>query len=230
MERPDNHTTIVTYAVLAGLTPLIPVPFVDDVALRYFKRHMVRSIAGSHASRLNEDQVRTLIDDASSGGFVSGVVGSAVKYPLKKVFRKVFYFLEWKRAVDTASRTYYQGFLLDHALAEGWCEPAGGKRVAEVRAAVDKVLTQTDTRPIERTIAATFQGFKGLLGEAALYVGRKLSAQSAKGEGAEQAVAELERQEGHKLGRVIDQLKGAIAAMPAEHFAGLRKGLAAELG
>ena len=36
---------LVTYSVLAGLTPLIPVPFVDDLVKNYFRRRLLRSLA-----------------------------------------------------------------------------------------------------------------------------------------------------------------------------------------
>ena len=42
---PNNQGTIATHAVLAGLTPLIPVPVVDDIAKNYFRRRMVRGLA-----------------------------------------------------------------------------------------------------------------------------------------------------------------------------------------
>ena len=231
MVSSDNNNTIITYAVLAGLTPLIPIPFIDDVALRYFKRHLVRQLSSSHGTSLSDEQIRALIDDASSGGYVSGVAGAVIKYPLKKVFRKVFYFLEWKRAADTASRTYYQGFLIDHALAKGWCEPIGTRSVLQVRSSIDRVLASTDTRPIEFAVASTFRGFKGLIGDAAALIGRQISATIGKGgdKKAELAVAEAEQRGEQQLGGVIDQLRTAIAAMPTQHFTTLREGLAKEL-
>src|SRR5436305_880777 len=51
-DRRNNSQTaegsqrgLIAHAVLAGLTPLIPVPVVDDLAKNYFRRRLVRRLA-----------------------------------------------------------------------------------------------------------------------------------------------------------------------------------------
>ena len=44
MPEAGNQKLIITHAVLTGLTPLIPVPIVDDLVKSYFQRRLVREV------------------------------------------------------------------------------------------------------------------------------------------------------------------------------------------
>ncbi|PYT01215.1 MAG: hypothetical protein DMF65_08050 [Acidobacteria bacterium] len=110
-----NQRSLVTHAVLAGLTPLIPVPVVDDLAKNYFRKRLVRRLAAANGRGLSIEELAALTRERE-GGCVRGCLVAAVVYPLKAVFRKIFYFLEWKRAVDLASRTYHFGYLVNYAM------------------------------------------------------------------------------------------------------------------
>ena len=56
-----NQRSLVTYAIFVGLTPLIPVPFVDDLAQSYFRRRLVRMLAASHGHALGPDDLDALV-------------------------------------------------------------------------------------------------------------------------------------------------------------------------
>src|SRR5947208_15949086 len=101
-----NQRILVTHAVLAGLTPLIPVPVVDDLAKNYFRKRMVRRLAAANGRGLGVEELTALTRERE-GGCLRRCLVPAIVYPLKAVFRKVFYFLEWKRAVALSSRTYH---------------------------------------------------------------------------------------------------------------------------
>src|ERR1043165_7283042 len=94
-----NQRQIILHSILAVLTPLIPIPFVDDLVKAYFKRRMVRKLAAAQSQYLNDADVARLADDPDSGCLL-GCLTTVLVYPLKAIFRKVFFFLEWKRAVD----------------------------------------------------------------------------------------------------------------------------------
>src|SRR5919201_2781678 len=119
--RGDSQATeggqrgLVAHAVLVGLTPLIPVPVVDDLAKNYFRRRLVRRLAAASGRGLTEAELGALLSEPG-GGCVRGCLGAVLIYPLKAVFRKVFYFLEWKRAVDLASRTYHFGYIVNYSM------------------------------------------------------------------------------------------------------------------
>src|ERR671912_751047 len=97
---------LVTHAIFVGLTPLIPVPVVDDLAQAYFRRRLVRTLAASHGRTLSAEELDALTSEPG-GGCLRGCAVQVVLYPLKKIFRKIFFFLEWKRAADLTSQTYH---------------------------------------------------------------------------------------------------------------------------
>ena len=224
-----NQKQIITHAVLAGLTPLIPIPFVDDMVKTYFQRRLVRNLIASQGQSLSDKDIKTLADDR--GGCLLGCIGSVLLYPAKKIFRKIFFFLEWKRAVDIVSHLYYHGYLLDHAFENRWIAPAGSRPALEVRNAIDAVLKQVNTSLIERAVWGTFNQSKSALKASARLLQRSL--QRVKGKPTEdqvaQAVEEVEPEEERELEGVIARLQKAIESMPAEHFEQLRLQLAAAL-
>lgn len=226
-----NQTTIVSHAVLTGVSALIPIPLLDDAVKTYFQRRLVRALAHSRGVVLSPEEVKTLADDAG-GGCVSGCVGTVVFYPIKKIFRKIFFVLEWKRAVDLASLNFHRGFLLDHALGQPWLAPAGHRTVADLRAAVDQVVRETPTKPVEESIRATFRQSKSALVGAASLIQRTLSGLGGKptAEKVGPAVESIEEEEERQVEGVVSSLAGRINALPKEHFESMRRRLDALLG
>src|ERR1041384_4225945 len=89
-EGGAQQHVLVTHAVLTGLTPLIPVPLVDDLVKSYFRKRLVRSLAASAGRVLSEEELDALASEGG-GGCLRGCVATALVYPLKAVFRKIFY-------------------------------------------------------------------------------------------------------------------------------------------
>lgn len=226
-----SQRQIILHSVLAGLTPLIPIPFVDDLVKAYFKRRMVRKLAATHAQSLNNTDLATLADDPDTGCLL-GCMTTVIVYPLKAIFRKIFFFLEWKRAVDVVSHTYYQGYLIEAALEEKWLAPVGMRRAEEVRAAIDSVLLQLNTSLIERAVKGIFNQSKTALKGAARLLQNSLQSFRRKPseEQVAQAVEALEEQEERELEGVVGQLQHAINQIPLEHFEQLKEQLANALG
>src|SRR5258706_15664406 len=94
----NNQRLIVSHSVLAGLTPLIPIPIVDDLARVYFVRRLVRKLAAVHGCEVSYEEIKILADEPDSG-CLRGCAMATLLLPFKLIFRKVFFFLEWKRAV-----------------------------------------------------------------------------------------------------------------------------------
>src|SRR5688572_3365162 len=92
-----NQTLIVSHSVLAGLTPLIPIPLLDDLVRTYFVRRLVRKLAAANRYILSDEEIKVLADERESG-CLRGCMTTAFLLPFKLIFRKVFFFLEWKRA------------------------------------------------------------------------------------------------------------------------------------
>jgi hypothetical protein len=226
-----SQRQIILHSVLAGLTPLIPIPFVDDLVKTYFKRRMVRKLATTQAQFLIDKDVATLADDPDTGCLL-GCLTTVIVYPLKAIFRKIFFFLEWKRAVDVVSHTYYQGYLIESALGEKWLTPLGPRRAEEVRAAIDNVLLQLNTSLIERAVKGIFKQSQAAVKGAARLLQNRLRALRRKPseEQVAEAVEALEEQEERELEGVVGQLQNAINQIPSEHFEQLKEQLAHALG
>lgn len=128
-----NHGPILGHALLISLTPLIPIPFLDDWVKGVFQRRMVRQTAAARGVNLSNDEVDVLIQE----DFWDSCVGSCLQAPLyllREVVSKIFFILEIRRALDLFSKTYYTGFLFDAALLQGYPLPsADGSTGSAVR-------------------------------------------------------------------------------------------------
>jgi hypothetical protein len=114
-----NHGLILTHAVLAGLTPLIPVPFLDDWVKAIFLRRMVRQLGLARGLNFSNEAIEGLLQEDFWDGCLDGCIGIFLRL-LREIFSKIFFWIEWRRALNTLSITYYTGFLLDAALLDGW--------------------------------------------------------------------------------------------------------------
>jgi hypothetical protein len=229
-DLPDrtNQRLIISHALLTGLTPLIPVPIIDDLVKSYFQRRLVRELTRAYAINLTEQEIQNLAGDASSG-CLAGCLGGAILLPFKLIFRKLFFFLEWKRAADTVSRTFHQGYLLDCALKEGWFP--GQRNAIELRAGIDAVCREVGTGPVERAVSLTLSQSKATLKSAANLMNRSLKSISGKrdAEQVARAAEAVEAEEEREIGGVIDRLQNSIQSVPDDYFHNLRARLAAGL-
>jgi hypothetical protein len=216
---------LVTHAVLVGLTPLIPVPLLDDLVKNYFRRRMVRSLAAAAGRTLDEKELDALASEAERG-CLSGCLFTVLIYPVKAIFRKVFYFLEIKRAVDLASRTYHFGYVISHALRprEGGASPLDLYGAKAVNEAAQAACRDAPIKPVEAAIGGTFrQSRTALRGAAALLAGslRRVSGR-ARPERVAEAIEAIEPEEERELEPVVTRIQRALASVPEEHFRSLR--------
>lgn len=128
-----NHGSILGHAVLISLTPLIPIPFLDDWVKSGFQRRMLRQIAAMRGVNLSSNEVAELIQE----DFWDSCVGSCLQAPiylLREVLSKIFFIIEIRRALGLFSKMYYTGFLFDAALLEGYPLPASdGSTASAIR-------------------------------------------------------------------------------------------------
>jgi len=144
---PDERTTAFEWsryadATLAGLSVLIPIPFVDDAFEGYFRRRIPGAVARSRG-RSMPAEVRAVLDEEDAVGR-----GGCATLPLrltlgllKRLSRKLLYFLTVKTATDRLSHYWYRAFLLDHMLAAGHLADPGSARAAH--RAMEQVLATT---------------------------------------------------------------------------------------
>jgi len=155
---PEDETTprgttfdwrIYADATCAGLTALVPLPFVDLAFERYFRRRVPATIARVRDRKLAEGARYRL--GKSSGRLVS--IEGCVTFPLgilrylvKKIWRKVIYVFAIADATSLVSAYWHRAYLLDHVICAGHAGPdVDWQRSAAV---CEKVLRETDTGPL----------------------------------------------------------------------------------
>ena len=233
-EAGGRPASLATYSVLAGLTPLIPIPLLDDLVKNYFRKRLVRSLAAGAGRALTEEEVNALASEPDSG-CLRGCVVTALVYPLKAVFRKLFYFLEWKRAADLTSRTYHFGYLALYAMrprAGGAGSALDLRGAAAVGQAIEAVCKEAPIKPLEAAVGGTFRQSKRALSGAAVLLSSSLRSVTGRGraEQVARAIESVEPQEERQLDPVVTRLQRSIANIPEEHFRTLRQRFDARLG
>jgi hypothetical protein len=136
------------FAMLAGLTALVPLPFVDVWLERRAHRAMFRALAADAGQPpLDEAAIAVLTEDRSS--FVLGCLGTAVVWPVKKLFRTFFYFLTVKDVIDGIAEATLRAAMVRAAFAH---LPHDARNVRDV---MDATLDRHQFSPVSR---AFFRG------------------------------------------------------------------------
>jgi hypothetical protein len=136
-------------ATCAGLTALVPLPFVDLAFETYFRRRMPATIARVRRRELADGARRRL---GRGSGRVLSLAGclaipvGLVLYIVKKIWRKVIYVLAIADATSMVSAYWQRAYLLDHIISAGHADPeVDWQRAASV---FEKVLGETDASPL----------------------------------------------------------------------------------
>lgn len=158
--EPTAAHVLASYALLTGLTPLIPIPFVDDYVQERLMRQLVTQIVTARGVTVPPADIAALAAEPAAAGALRRIAGSVVLYPVKKVLRKTFLVLEGKRAVDLAAKTYAVGWLIDTAIR--WkAYPAHRSLTATVvRVAAENACKKLNTSPIEHAIRKVYDESK----------------------------------------------------------------------
>ncbi|QSQ27226.1 hypothetical protein JY651_20945 [Pyxidicoccus parkwayensis] len=171
-DLPPLAGRVAFLAVASGLTPLIPVPFLDDYALSQVREGMVRQILGEHGLPTPDKAVAVLAGSnvsASLVGHVKGFLKSVVLLPMQWVFRKVFFVLWVKDCVDMASTSLHHGFLLTHAVERGDLDAkalSSGDMPKRIYDAMVAACAEVDARPINQILRRLFASSRLLMAEA----------------------------------------------------------------
>ena len=229
--RPDHQGILLTHATLVALTPLIPLPFVDDIVQGRLERRMIRLLAEGHALRIWEEEIRVLAE-GPRGSVVKSFAKGVAFAPLEKVLRKTFFFLAGKKMVDLASQTYHVGWLADHAFAMGWVSPHGRHRAREVRAAIDRVLAEVPiaSSPVTRALKVGLSRSRETLADVFEMVQAQMGVlrREPRDDQVARMVDDVDR--AGLLDRVVEQLRRALTEVPSEHFDELAERFARQLG
>jgi len=220
-----TSTLLIGHSILVGLTPLVPVPILDDRLRSYFERRLTREIAARRGITLDEDDLR-MVGEGPGQDFWAELRRGALLLPVRLLLRKVFLFLNVKRASDAASTTYNRGYLLDVALAAQAHPPH--RRAEELRAAIDGTLLDTPHSPIGTAVRLSFEGSKALLRQALsgfVAVLRRLGGAPGEVDLAQAVGAE----ESDVFAALVARVREAVEDVPAAHFQALEDRLLARL-
>ena len=213
---PDERTTAFDWsryadATLAGLSVLIPVPFVDDAFEGFFRRRIPGAVARSRGRALPAE-VRAALDEEDAAGR-----GGCATLPLrltlgllKRISRKVLYFLTVKTATDRLSHYWYRAFLVDHMLLAGHLESSATARVAH--RAMDEVLAST-SGPLPRVARQMVTGSRNV------WAALRLARRGEESEEVRQVRGEMESRWGEISGHL-----DAVAGRYDEAYARLSRG------
>ncbi len=169
---PPELGRVAFHAVASGLTPLIPIPFLDDYALRQVRERMVRAVLEEHGlSTTPAKAVGVLAGShvaSTLGGHVLGLLKNLALFPFKKIFRRAFFVLWVKDCVDMASYSLHHGYLLQHALVLGHlnANSVAGEAPLKVHDAILAACQELDSRPVNQLLGRLFAGSRLLIAEA----------------------------------------------------------------
>lgn len=221
---PPQLGRVAFHAVASGLTPLIPVPFLDDYALRQVRERMVRSVLQEHGLPTPPKAVAILAGSHISstlGGRVLNLLKSVALLPFKKIFRKAFFVLWVKDCVDMASYSLHHGYLLQHAAARGDLNVGTlqGDTPQRVHDAILAACKEMDARPVNQLLRRLFAGSRLLIAEATKALMNPLRGQPRVPEKGEEAeVASL----ADRLAAALWEQRGYFTALEqhyGKHFA-----------
>ena len=158
---------ILTYAILIGASPLIPVPLLDDWVADSLLRRLVADLARSYGLTLTEAEIQALAGRKKAG--CAGGCLSALIFPFKAMLRQILFWREIGRGVDLATHTYYFSILLAEVLERGWYDPA---RAAEIKAVIERATAGANTKLVRDVFARTFNSSKGIVRATGLWLFR----------------------------------------------------------
>lgn len=223
-----NQSTITTHAVLIGLTPLIPIPFLDDLVKLYFYRRLVRSLASRHKLSLSTDETNILAEDRGQVS-IRGCLFGILEYIVKRLIRKLIIVLEWHRAIDLVTQAYYAGYLIDYAFQQGLYAAGAPQQAIRLRSAIDTARKNANVSLVRNIVKSSFNQSRALVLDAVRQVTRSLKDIAfrrrwiwrRRQKVTEEAVAEKLEQESANvrgtLGTLISNLQDYLDILMEEH-------------
>ena len=223
--------SVLYHSILIGAALFVPIPLLDERIAIYLWKRMISELAKSHNRTLTKDQVITLSYQsrfALSEGCLL-LLGQLIK----AIFRTVFFFLEWRKAINTATDAYYSGYLLNELFAYDGFDPA---KSGQYVIAMQKAKQGVNMKLVQGVFRAQFRSSKGVL----LSLGKWLSSitvgyakdswarrRKKNTDGAtEQQMEnffEMHRSRFQTLLKdLIDSIQTGIGALPQEHFEELK--------
>jgi hypothetical protein len=207
---------VLLYGVLAGLCPLIPIPFIDDVIIGKLRKQMIRGQldeAGLEPGRMQVNLITYIEPEIKLLGCLFGVGWMVIK----KIFRKIVFLFALKDCVDHASRMVHHGWLIQYAITTGTLGQhtfeQGNDAIKRVRDSVLHSSDHLDTRPFNQALKRIFRASGALMRSSAGALGRMLTAGGARRREPDTVEAALDTIEVREIGEVERILDDVVRAM-----------------
>ena len=136
-------------ATFAGLSALVPIIALDWLFEQFFKRRIPGAIARTQGKTLPIAVKHELNKNHNRMGCVKGCLLLPVLtgfWLLKKLSKKILYFLSVKEAADNVNYYWHQAFLIDYALTAGHLETPESARKARIT--IDNIMETTVGSPL----------------------------------------------------------------------------------
>jgi len=150
-------------ATFAGLAVLIPIPIIDWLFEEFFRRRIPGAIARRRDYDLSP-AVIGILNKYQSEGCLKSLLLLPVKVTidlLKRISRKILYFLTIKEATDKVSHYWHQAFLVDYALLAHHLHDEETTVIA--RRAITEVLDTITTSPLRQLSQRVTTGSRHIL-------------------------------------------------------------------
>ncbi len=219
----DRLTTI----ILVGASAMIPVPFLDDWAKSFLERRSFRLGAERENFKLSSEEADRLVQEPPSGCCWVGCLGKALIYPIKKLIRKILFFLEIKRAVDQSTNALAENWLLSLALRRGIWKPGGDLSQTDLlREVIEKTCTAQGVKPLELAFQGAFQGAKGTLFD---FANRFIGKTDQSKEELSATVDQFKKDEADQIAKMTQKLRTEVSAISDSYLRRFAQGFEKEL-
>ena len=135
-------------ATFAGLSILIPFPFIDALLEAYFRRRMPRDIARRHGRTLAPAVMREVNRKRGDGCLSSCLMMplDLIIYVMRNLYRTVVYVLSIYDASEKLSYYWHRAFLLNYMIGKGHLDDI--QRAVVASQAMNRALEATQTSPM----------------------------------------------------------------------------------
>ena len=169
---PRSLRIVATHSAIAGLCPLIPLPYVDDLLIRQVTRRMCGALFEAHGLHLTPASARALTSAPTH--WLRGAATSLALFPARKLLRKIVYLMAIKDCSEVASSVFHDGWLLARLLerdpqARSLEDP---RYLHKVRKAMLQTYADIDPAPLRRALVGAFLGARVGAGHAVRAVQR----------------------------------------------------------
>jgi hypothetical protein len=231
--------TVIYHSILIGAALFVPIPFLDEKLATFLWKHMVRDLAKSHNRNLTTDQIGSLSYQSGSG--LSEGCLFLLWRVFKEFFQEIFFFLEWRKAINLATDAYYSGYLLNELFADEGFDPAKSGQYAmamqKAKLGVNMKLVQGIFRAQFRSSKSGFRSVVKWLSSITVGYARDSWARRKSRKNVDRASEQQMENffEMHKsrfqelLKDLIASLQSGIGGLPKEHFDDLRRKLFEEI-